>query len=482
MPANFNIMKKVILYAFILGASIGYSQSNLIPNGDFESVPSGSGSSCHMNPPNNTNPPGTFNNSVNNWKTAIHNNGSSSSSEVGQISLVNTAVCGALNGFGANGCGAFPNLGNTGSPGTNFALLRANYTNCNLTIKKQYGAIGVALSNASVFDNGKTYVVRYKIVPLASRNLANHGGDFCSNDNNEGLHCHIRFFLSKNTPPTWNSGAQQELYSVNFQKTLSTIGTSNATPCDWQQEERVFTCNAGNYSSLIIYAESGGAAIDDVEIFERCENYVLVQNKSYIGTLFQPGAVSGYNMGEKAGDYVIAGKNITSSKPQGDVYVGNYSKVNFTAPTAVILKDGFSAYSGSNFKAALLSCPNSLNRSTGTENLNVNPDPDYVPAPPMKRDDELKAEAKYEAIVQPVISKIYPNPAQASFMYSSERIEAGSTFNLVNILGQTAYTKTIVEDTGKLDFDISELPKGIYLLNRYNSEGQLLEVKKVVKD
>gem|GEM_PF-5624720 len=470
-------MKSVFVSLLTLTSYLCLSQSNLIPNGDFESTPTLT--SCRNLAPNAVS---TFNSDVNIWKIALHTNGSSNSNDMGQISLVNTALCTNLN-FNTHGCGSFPNISNSGANGLNFAMIRANYTICtSLNVKNKHGAIGVALNNGSVFDNNKTYVVRYKIIPLSSLNHDNTGGTYCSHDNNGGLLCHIRFFLSENTPPTWNANNsdQQELYSVSYQELLSASGNPAYTSCAWKQVERVFTCNQSNYTSLILYAESGGAAIDDVEVFEQCETPYYIQNKIYT-SVFEPGAIGGNNMGERSGDILEAGQNVTSGKTQGNVQVWHANQVNFTAPNKISLKPGFRAMDGSTFRATLLSCPNSLNRNSQSM-TNKNPDPNYVPSLPMERDIDDSQNAKASNTQSQIsFSRIFPNPSEGIITYETKEINPNSNFVISNILNQVFPIKLIGRNATEANFDISSLTEGIYLLNHYDPDGRLVSTNKLIK-
>lgn len=472
-------MKTLIAPILLLLTVSGYGQQNLIPNGNFESVPT---TGCNAVQPTVSQSPGNFNQNVNDWQAAEHNNETSdiSLAILGEALLIDQAQCASdpIFNTGIHSCSAFPSLAFSG---TKFALIRANYSVCGALWghSRAHGAIGSALPNGSVFDNGKTYIVRYKIMPMASRNLDN-GGPFCSADNDGGLFCHIRFFLSENTPPTWNDNTsdQQELYSVSYQEQLADDG-SHLTPCGWKQVEREFTANQGNYTSLIIYCESGGAAIDDVEIFEKCEATKTIQNKVYPSATGSSAGM-GFNVNEQAGDNLLAGNNVNSNMTTGDVVVAGNSKVNFTAPNSIALLPGFSAQANSIFAAVILGCPNSLNR-IASNSTNENPDPGYIAAPPMKRNQELAAEKKsLKKMSEQAI--IFPNPAKNSISYKADRIPKNSRFVIVNIMNQVLVEQIMTEEGTEVRFDLSGLSQGIYFLNRYDGKGSMVSSNKIMKD
>lgn len=485
-------MRTLFSHILLLLAVISYGQQNMILNGNFESVPSNV-TSCTVVDPLAVDPTNGltglaawhFNDGVNNWEVAKHNNDGSdiSSDEIGEQFLVDRAQCttsGSAFNNNVHSCGSFPSITFTG---TKFAILAATYMHCGTGIhpfKRTHGAIGVALYNGSVFDNGKTYIIRYKIVAMGGNSLSS-GDPFCAAHSNGGLLCHIRFFLSENTPPTWNdnSSDQQELYSVNYQEQKTTISGTDLTPCAWKQVEREFTVNQGNYTSLIIYCESGGAAIDDVEVFEKCETTKTIQNKVYpLATGAYAGM--GFNVNEQAGTDLLAGNSVNSNMAAGDVVVAGGSKANFTAPNSIALLPGFSAQTNSTFAAVILGCPNSLSR-LASGSTNENPDPDYVPAPPMKRNQELAAEKKIpKKMSERAI--IFPNPAQNSISYKANEISQNSRFVIVNIMNQVMMEHTVAEAANEIKFDLSGLSQGIYFLNRYDVSGSLMSSNKIVKE
>lgn len=468
-------MKATILYILILIAEIGYGQQNMLLDGNFEMAVT---NTCEAVNPGlqQTNGSSAIDliglsvsnfNTTGKWRVAPHDRDASdeASDEVGEQLLIDFSQCFNSGFFNdkVHSCAGFPTINGSG---TKFALIASNYISCSSSPGKTHGAIGNVLPNGNTFPNATTFIIRYKIVPTGGRNLDLNGGNFCSADNNGGLFCHIRFFLSENPPSTWDDSQSdhEELLSVNYQEQLTPILPINLAACEWRQVEKEFTTLQGNYTSLIIYCESGGAAIDDVEIFQKCENTKLIQNKSYS---YATGGFSGmgFNTNEQAGTDLIAGHNITSAMPQGDVIVGPQTKANFTAGNSINLLPGFSAEYQSTFAAVPLGCPNSLNRMMHAEEEE---DPNSNPIPLTMKSDQKP--------------RIFPNPANTSFTYQTDRAFGNSRFVMTNVMGEVFAERKVTESTNEVSFDISQLPAGIYFLNRYGENKMLLSTNKIIKE
>ncbi len=286
---------------------------------------------------------------------------------------------------------------------------------------------------------------------------------------------HTRFFLSENGPKNWNdnNSDQQELISVNFTKQIPqgfpdpSTGIITVT-CRWQQIERKFTPNQGNYTSLIIYAENGGALIDDVEVFEDCESYKYIQNKYFDNEVFGPNLIEGYNYTERAGI------NLYSSNVVADYG----SKINFTAGKEIILSSGFNVNYGADFTGIILPCPNNYNRIINT---NVNPDPNYIVPPPLLSNEkiaELNERMQSEDLVNSEIT-ILPNPNNGNFkIIFNNAAELPESISVLDAQGRLV--KVINKPMEyEYNLNLSDISAGLYLINAFYSNGSVS--KKFIK-
>jgi len=362
-------------------SSIIKGQDNIIPNGDFEYNKGVITCSIYAgcSDPNQEN---LFNSLIYNWETALHNNDNfwGTKKSVGNVFYfdIGTLKCQELllsdNTFCSNFIPTFNSSYYYDFTGTKFVRIRADVHKCGNNIKKKHGAIGVALENGQKFQQNKEYIIRYKIVPLRSRNC--YGGDICTA--NQYI-THIRFFLSELGPKNWdkNNSDKQELLNVNYAQNLSNsvFNCYNALnvaykchPCQFRQEERSFTPNNNVYTTLVVYAENGGALIDDIEVFEKCVSPYHIQKKLYNAMEV---IYSGSVIKESSGGSIYAGYNVTSSKPQGNVQVYYNTKVVYTAEDMIALYDGFEVLEGGEFSAEIMPCPNSFNEriSNNTQDI-----------------------------------------------------------------------------------------------------------------
>lgn len=495
-------MKKIILIIIAqLLCEVALCQSNILPNGSFEFplILSANGQNNCV-PFANENASATiFNGTLNNWDIAEHNVGLAE----GFVGLVQNNACTGGNtipnsvksfavGPSPNGVHQdplfFPNVTNkrfislradnrilTGP----FGVVLAQPCQANRT---SHGAIAIALENNATFPQGVTMVIRYKIVP--GRGMKdNHPNEIC----NTNLFTHVRFFLSEQGPANWNknSSDKQELISVNFTKnnsnnTLLSGNDLTILPGNWLQVERKFVPNQSNYTTLVVYMESGGCLIDDFEIFPECENTVTIQNKSYTSGVFTTNGVEGSNLKESAADVIVAGSNVDNTKTIGPVTVDFNSTILYTATNEIQLLDGFSAEQGSEFKAQIAGCPNNLNRTSDLSYINVNPDPDYVPLPPLLSDEEAIAIKQSNNSNLNDVIKIFPNPSNGNFKL---------ILNTNNVLPNSL---TILDSQGKIlkqienpnqyeyDFKFVELAVGLYLVNA-NYNDYVLSQKFIIK-
>lgn len=460
---NYNLMKTIIfLSGCLLFFNVG-SQNNIIPNGNFENNKQTIDCSALAGCATNMN---LFNNLIYNWEAAIHNNDASNKNDIGNIYYfdVSVGLCNNLIFSDNTFCSVlipsptiYPNDGYYSIIGTKFVRIRADIDKKNYKLK--HAAIGVALENGQKFKKNQSYIIRYKIVPIRSRNCYDL-------DENpiipSQFYTHIRFFLSELGPKHWDksNSDKQEIISANYIKnTYYSKILSNGVyyvPCYFSQVERGFVPNQDNYTTLVIYVENGGVFIDDVEVFEQCASPYYIQNKLYSSPIHAPNAVEGHDMKEESGGKLIAGNNVTNEKNTGDVIIQYGAKVIFTAADEIELSNGFYVDQGAEFAAEISPCPNSFDFRISNNTV--------------KEVDSLDVLMDDMLYTNNAPLQIIPNPAQNVFYiglneedwYDLTKIE------LITPLGQ------VKELPKEMQQNISDMSNGIYFLKFYFSSGVIV--------
>ena len=469
-----HLIKVILLIGFIFYVKNYFSQINLIPNGDFENskqpvnCTSSAGCSITQN---------DFNSQIYNWEAAIHNNDASNKNDIGNIYYIDisNSTCQGVVLSNSSYCTSLIPSHLSFTKGTKFVRIRADLDKCKRFIegtKYKHGAIGVALEGGKKFKKDQNYIIRYKIVPLRSRNCdgkKNHDQDICTGTQ---YISHIRFFLSELGPQHWDksSSDKQELINVNYVKDVSSIITTcsdpltgnsyRCHPCVFMQQVRKFKPNQNNYTTLVIYAESGGAFIDDVEVFEECLSPYLIQNKSYAYPMYTPNSVNNTHMSEQSGGTLKAGKNVDNSKQQGDVEIFPNTKVIYTASDEIALLDGFGVYLGAEFSAVIQPCPNTYNvRMTNKDSI------DHT------KNFDINIVPNSEDVV------LIPNPASTHFHISmaEEDFNDLKKIEIVDVLGRVRELPISEMQ------DISEFSEGVYMVKFYFSKGMLVVKSLVIK-
>lgn len=185
-----------------------------------------------------------------------------------------------------------------------------------------------------------------------------------------------------------------------------------------------------------------------------------------------------------AGSTVAFNNNIPAGFSSGDeipwfesdgerfVKVESGTVLVMRAGEEIVFLSGFVAELGSDFTAKIdpaISCESFNFRPSGLD------DNDSL----LSNSEEIQSTNE---VADDFISvKIFPNPTTNSFTYQSNVNIQNSIFKITNVLNQTVYTKTVNDETTDVNFDISDLAKGIYFLNLYSAEGKLLSSKKIIK-
>lgn len=422
-------MKTKILLSFLWIPVFAVAQSNMIPNGGFETGPNSPGcqddgyQSC-LN---------CFDDDINNWKVAQHNN----DKREGTPDWIDFNTCGYL-----SYCS-----GGVVRPSNRFIAIKADLFKCKekknsgCNMSKTHEAVAVGLENNQSFSSGINYIIRYKIIPVLAENLDNTPNVSCCFDAIK--FCHLRVFLSKLGHLGWdqNNSDKQELLNANYASDYS-------AGCDWIAVERHFTCTKSGLKNLILYAESGGFIIDDVEIFEECIPNYLIQNRDYFPQWYFPGSQGGLSFAEKSGDYLIAGNNVGAPTSIGPVKVEFGSAVTYTASNKIVLKDGFIAQNGSAFKAVISPCPNSYKlQSPDSSNYSYTP---------------VIKEAPQEISIHHQM-EILPNPSNGRFSFQFSEEDSGLKQIIISdVLGSIIYREETSKDQQQID--LSSQARGIYFV------------------
>jgi ssDNA-binding Zn-finger/Zn-ribbon topoisomerase 1 len=449
-------MKVNYIHAYLnLLINCVFSQNNIIPNYDFEKAQPSKFPQCNYQIK-----PNDFNSDIENWRNAKHNidKGSGSADWLTHNNCINSSLC------GSNGVILLNN--------TRMILICSDIFKCkNKESKFLHEAVAVSLENNMKFEKGKNYIIRYKVSTAKAKilskafNLKPEAEAICEQ---KSLTSHMRVFLSEKGFNNWNdnNSQKQELINANFFK------ISNFPICDYTIEERKFTPNSDVYTTLVLFAESGCMLIDDVEIFEECEDNYFIQNKIYESPFYLPNSVNGLeNFFERSSNTIVAGNNVTSSKPYGDVIIKNISYSNsqpfvtFSAQNRVVLKSGFKAEKGTRFKAINSNC--SYNNRINQYYIDT-----VKKFYHSEEEDDDNFLGQYK-----VLDKIFikPNPNNGIFKISlnekPHKIIIRNTF--------FKELKSIIVEDEEITLNMSEFDDGVYLLEFiYNDR---LKIYKVIK-
>lgn len=218
--------------------------------------------------------------------------------------------------------------------------------------------------------------------------------------------------------------------------------------------------------------------------------------------------LSGQSLQVMYGDTVATGNATNSKDIPSHIYVKNISKVNVNVKVKRI-DTGYVALTDSNamcwqpvcFQASVSESPFALvlepdSLTTGFNGY-VYPDKDGIPASgpityvffnEFDTTDRVTFTVLYEVTADFSLEEktkkfglsVYPNPAD-NYTEVSYTIEnpGESTFELVNVVGNRVFQKTLAERNGTFELNISKLPKGVYFYV-LKENGKTLEAKKLM--
>jgi hypothetical protein len=208
--------------------------------------------------------------------------------------------------------------------------------------------------------------------------------------------------------------------------------------------------NTPHVLSLPVTAPAPRAALDDLldDILSselNREQDVYVQN-----------TVINTNKNYEALNQIIAGKNVTTSIPYGNVVVESGTKVDFHAGQTIRLKDGFRAKSGTIFHAYIAPFPSCTYSITQINSINAK-----------TGEDDLQEHIEQPVSDRALLSAPYPNPFGDETSIDYTITEAGPvTLVVSNMFGQVV--AEIVRNshhavgTFQVRFNAGTLPSGTY--------------------
>lgn len=449
--------KNIFLFVLLIGENIPnlYSQNNLIPNPGFEVNQSGKSPQCIY--ADNVSGAKKFDSDIDWWRVAEHNTGKKSFT-ADWIGIAGSGSCSGskIHTIVNNNSSAYCNpLTPSIYPSNRFVLVESNVV-CKTNIfgnrKCKYDdydhytheAIRSEFTNQQSLNASGTYILRMKVVPLPT---PTDNTVFSSNS-------YLRIFFSKNSvnwsKPTWTGNQLFEAYNAN-------LLISYSDNCAWQFIERSFTVpsNLPDIKNIVLFSEQNGYLIDDMELFQACPYQILIQNQDYNSTFYNSQANQGFPFAEKADNNIIAGYNVGDPDASpGNVIVRNGAQVTYTAGQRIVLEPGFTAETGSIFKAIIASCPNSF-RVMNTDSILNN-----------IKFEENAVEKSVEELTE---ADITPNPNNGNFsIYFNTEELSNKRIIISDVLGKIIYYGETADPMKT--FDLSSHPKGIYFVKVQSGE------------
>jgi len=319
-----------------------FCQNNIVPNPGFEIGNTPQPWNCLYN---NDDDNSKFNSDVNDWKAAEHKNGKG----VGHPDLLDITIPACSTCYHVSFAKAviYPPYDNM-LASNRFVALQSLSPNLN---NKWFHEAIIATLNETLIP-GTTYILKMKVMPMRLTE-GNPGIGYRSN------YLSIRF--SKRGGKYWN-------YNYDNQKWYATIiyntvpeslpqDPTNKNFCKWEQFETEITVPSSGCDQLnhiILYCDEGGYFIDDVELYKKCPDEMLIENKTYDG-YFYDNLYQGKNALYAASNILKAGYDV-GSPPTGDVIVKQYADVIYSAGQEIDLMPGFEAEFGSDFEAHIWPC------------------------------------------------------------------------------------------------------------------------------
>lgn len=170
----------------------------------------------------------------------------------------------------------------------------------------------------------------------------------------------------------------------------------------------------------------------------------------------------------KAGLNKINLKQLFPNFVIGDGAVVTFHANNFNDSSKITLGAGFSSKHGSIFRAYLYKDPN-LCQPFSYDNARVMPNT----TPPVAKKESRPIHAKRASSIktknnnQKINVLLYPNPTNGELIYILNTTETYN-YTIINTLGQALQTGILSTNINKID--LTQLPKGVYLISIYNKD------------
>lgn len=360
-------------------------------------------------------------------------------------------------------------------PKDNFIIIASDVSKeCKSNDNNNYlhDAVRIGLLNGMSLKHNTSYVIRLGVYPLLSK-VAKKNCQFSDINNQQNIQCHeharqahLRVYFAEKGPDWYKNNSDR------FLANNAVVYKYIAGPSQWEYVERRFTTPAsGTYKNLILYMQSGAFAIDNVELYEECTDYILIQNKDYVNL---PGAYipeAGY-FEERTSNYIMAGNAVGAVNVyNGDVIIHPNAIVTYEAANRIVLKPGFKASQGSTFRARNIPC--STNRSylfsDTTELFSF-------------LNHELYTDDNEQENISEMLLEIYPNPANndVNINISHENKSKKFILNIINSTGELCANYILY--SGNNTIDIQKLSTGIYLFHIHNEDNTYFVSKTIVKN
>ncbi|MDD3860995.1 MAG: T9SS type A sorting domain-containing protein [Bacteroidales bacterium] len=239
----------------------------------------------------------------------------------------------------------------------------------------------------------------------------------------------LRIHFSKWGPHWYSTNSNNQLWE-NAAVIWKNANIPGDVDCNWHQVvfEITVPTNLDQLGEMIIYCAEGAFFIDDVELYKKCPEIILVQNQNF-NIFHQPDAFV-------AAETIIAGNNVNQSQQAGDVTISANGSVEFVAGDEVRLKHGFST-TGGYFHAYNADCETTSNNS--------------------KHQDIYTEQSNASDNVS-----IFPNPNNGSFRVElSEQINSSVKMIIQNQLGMVVFQKAFLSDE---TIFLNDLKPGIYVV------------------
>jgi beta-glucanase (GH16 family) len=155
---------------------------------------------------------------------------------------------------------------------------------------------------------------------------------------------------------------------------------------------------------------------------------------------------------------VYTGKQITFGGQNCNILLGDQKYLKLFATDRIELKSGFHAQSGSKFSTKLISCPDPFPyNSASNESMAYLKNSDTANA---VGDKSLSANSPPK-----LCARVFPNPTDGKIRieFSGEMNSRNMKIDIINANGQVVFSKSEFEQEA-IDIDITELPKGTYIL------------------